>query len=204
MGITERRQMEKETQKKKIVNAASEILVSEGYEKLSIRKIANKIEYSPGIIYHYFKDKGEVVAAVVEEGYTKIIETLSGIPIDTENPERTIENSLRAYINLMLSMPQQFRAVLMNDLETVQEKTNMLQQGISKDRKSISGLCRLLELGIEKGKFRSLEVELTAQIFWTSTYGLISRLILEKNISDQQRERLINQHFEILIRGLGI
>jgi len=202
MGIAERRQMEKEIIRKKIIDAASEILAEEGYEKLSIRKIASKIEYSPGIIYHYFEDKAEIVVSVVEEGYGRILKSMSEVSLDPENPEKTIEKGLRNYIELMLETPQQFKAVLLNDIEAVQEKVNMLEEGISKERKSIQGLCKLVELGMEKGKFRKMDVELTAQIIWTSTHGLLSRLIFEKDIPQQQRERLINHHFEILINGL--
>ncbi len=137
MGTTERRQLEREFIKKKILEAASDILAKEGYENLSMRKIAKRIEYSPGIIYHYFKDKDEIITLIVEEGYGKILKTISKIPVD-----------------------------------------------------------------IEKGIFREMDVELTAQIIWTSTYGLLSRLILEKNISKKQKDRLIDHHFQILINGL--
>lgn len=202
MGITERRQLEKEVLRKKIIDAASEILVKEGYEKLSIRKIASKIEYSPGIIYHYFNDKSEIVTLVVEEGYGKILKNISEIPVDIKNPENTIVKGLRTYIELMLETPQHFRAILMTDIESIQDKVNILEEGISKERKSIQGLCKLVELGIEKGKFRNLDVELTAQIIWTSTHGLLSRLILEKNITKEQKERLVNHHFEIIISGI--
>jgi len=202
MGITERRKLEKEIIRKNIIDTASEILVEEGYENLSIRKIANKIEYSPGIIYHYFKDKSEIVTFVVQQGYGRILRSINEVPVDTENPEKTIEQGLRKYIELMLQYPEQFRTVLMNDIKSIQEKVNMLHEGVSKDRKSIQQLCRLVELGIEKGKFRDMDIELTAQIIWTSTHGLLSRLILEKNISKQQRERLIDHHFQILISGL--
>ncbi|MBC2396734.1 AcrR family transcriptional regulator [Clostridium tetanomorphum] len=203
MGITERRKQEKEVIKKKIIDAAKNILVKEGYENLSIRKIASKIEYSPGIIYHYFKDKAEIVNFIVEDGYGNILKTISAIPVDSENPDKTIENTLRAYIELMLEIPEQFRAILMNDIEGIQEKVNILEQGIGKKRKSIGQLCKLIEIGIEKHKFRKMDIELTAQIILTSTQGLISRLILEKNMCEKQKERLINHHIEILIKGLS-
>ena len=202
MGITERREAEKEVIRNKILDAAEKILARDGYEGLSIRKIANEIEYSPGIIYHYFKDKAEIIATVVDEGYGRILKKLSEIPIDLENPDKSIENTMRAYIELMLETPEQFKAVLLNDMPGVADKVNMLDEGISKDRKSIQGLCRIVSLGIEKGKFKTMDVELTAQIIWTSTYGLLSRLVLEKNILQQQKERLINHHFKILMNGL--
>lgn len=202
MGISERRQSEIENLRKKIIDAASEILAVEGYENLSIRKIATKIEYSPGIIYHYFKDKSEIVACVVEEGYGNILKSISEIQIDRENPDKTMISAMSSYIELMLEKPEHFRAILMNDIEEIQEKVSILEQGISKRRKSIELLCNLIYFGIEKGKFREMDVELTAQIIWTSTHGLISRLILEKNISEEQKKRLIKHHFDMLINGL--
>lgn len=202
MGITERRQSEIENLRRKIIEAASEILAEEGYEKLSIRKVASRIEYSPGIIYHYFKDKAEIVACVVEEGYKNILKGINEAQVDVENPEKAMESTMRSYIDLMLKTPEHFRAILMNDIEEVQEKVNILERGISKKRKSVELLCNQIRIGIEKGRFRDMDVELTSQIIWTSTHGLISRLILEKNVSEEQKERLINHHFEILINGI--
>lgn len=202
MGTLERRNREKDAIRRKIIDTASEILTSEGYENLSIRKIANKIEYSPGIIYHYFKDKAEIVTYIVEEGYGKVLKSIESVKLDPENPEKTIEEGLRNYINLMLEMPEQFKTILMSDIESIKEKVYMLNEGVSKDRKSMQILCSLIELGMKKGKFREMDVELTAQIIWISTHGLLSRLILEKNIPDKQKERLINHHFNVLIHGL--
>lgn len=202
MGITERRQSEIQSIKKKIIEAASDILVEEGYEKLSIRKIAKKIEYSPGIIYHYFADKTEIVACIVEEGYENILKKIMSVPIDIDKPQNTIEQGLRTYIDLMLENPEQFRIVLMNDIDEIQSKVNILERGISSKRKSIAMLSSLVALGIEKGIFMEMDAELTAQVLWTSTHGLVSRLILERNIEEEQKQKLINHHFKMMMCGL--
>lgn len=202
MSTAERRQEEIKILKKKIITAASKIMTEEGYEGLSIRKIASRIEYSPGIIYHYFKDKSEIVSTILEEEYNTILKTIESVPVDIENPENSLIKGLTAYINLMLGIPNEFRAIMMNDIGGLQDKVNVLQKGISADRKSIGKMCDLIKLGIKLGRFRELDAELTAQIIWSSTFGLISRLILEKDISEDQRTRLINHHFQILINGL--
>lgn len=202
MSIISRRELEREALKEKILKAAKEILLKEGYEALSIRKIAEKIEYSPGIIYHYFKDKSEIVALVVSEGYEEILKTISIIKIDPENPEDAIIKNLKAYINLMLRNREQFKALLFTDDETLQYKVGILEEGVTKKRKSMKMLCDAVKLGIDKKVFKDLDPECTAQIIWTSTYGLISRLILEKNISEDQKERLIDHHFNILMNGI--
>ena len=50
MGTKERRAREKEQLRRQIIDAARELFVSEGYANVSMRKIADKIEYSPTVI----------------------------------------------------------------------------------------------------------------------------------------------------------
>ncbi len=57
MSIKERKERERDERRELILNAANEIIKTEGIDNLSIRKIANKIEYSPTIIYYYFNSK---------------------------------------------------------------------------------------------------------------------------------------------------
>lgn len=204
MGTAERRKSEIENLKKKIIDAAEELLISDGYENLSIRKIASKIEYSPGIIYHYFKDKSEIMDKIVTRGYNNMLKKLSEVRADSENSEKTLVKGLKVYIEYMLENPQMFRAILMNNISEVQYKVNILEKDISKNRKSIGRLSKLIGLCIEKGKFRKMDEELTAQIIWSATYGLVSRLILEENISEEQKNRLINHHFDVLLNGLKL
>jgi AcrR family transcriptional regulator len=60
MGISQRREREQEQLRRKIFDAASELFAQEGYQNVSMRKIAERIEYSPTTIYLYFKDKNEL------------------------------------------------------------------------------------------------------------------------------------------------
>lgn len=72
MGISERREREKEALRTRIVEAARDILSEEGLDALSMRAIAERIEYSPGTIYLYFRDKVELVREVVREGFQRM------------------------------------------------------------------------------------------------------------------------------------
>ena len=64
MGVKERREREKESLRQDILDVAREMFATEGYESVSMRKIADKIEYSPTTIYLYFKDKNELFYAL--------------------------------------------------------------------------------------------------------------------------------------------
>ena len=69
MGIKERQVRDREAVRRAILDAARELFVSEGYQNISIRKIAERIEYSPAAIYGYFASKDDIFFALAEEGF---------------------------------------------------------------------------------------------------------------------------------------
>jgi AcrR family transcriptional regulator len=69
MGIKERHERDRETVRRAILDAARELFVAEGYANVSIRKIADRIEYSPAAIYGYFLSKDDIFFALAEEGF---------------------------------------------------------------------------------------------------------------------------------------
>ncbi len=69
MGIKERQERDREAVRRSILDAARELFVAEGYPNVSIRKIAERIEYSPAAIYGYFPSKDDIFFALAEEGF---------------------------------------------------------------------------------------------------------------------------------------
>lgn len=74
MGVKERHGREREATTKAILDAARELFVAEGYQSVSIRKIAEKIEYSPAAIYSYFPSKDDIFFALAEEGFRMLLD----------------------------------------------------------------------------------------------------------------------------------
>ena len=68
MGIKERQERDREAVRRSILDAARELFVAEGFQNVSIRKIAERIEYSPAAIYGYFPSKDDIFFALAEEG----------------------------------------------------------------------------------------------------------------------------------------
>ena len=77
MGIKERHERDREAVRRAILDAARELFVTEGYQNVSIRKVAERIEYSPAAIYLYFPSKDDIFFALAEEGFR-----LLGDPVD--------------------------------------------------------------------------------------------------------------------------
>ena len=69
MGIRERHERDREAVRRAILDAARDLFVSEGYHNVSIRKVAERIEYSPAAIYGYFPSKDDIFFALAEEGF---------------------------------------------------------------------------------------------------------------------------------------
>lgn len=73
MGVKERQEREREAVARSILDAARDLFVAEGYQHVSIRRIADRIEYSPAAIYSYFPSKDDIFFALAEEGFHLLI-----------------------------------------------------------------------------------------------------------------------------------
>jgi AcrR family transcriptional regulator len=69
MGIKERHERDREAVRRLILDAARELFVKEGFDNVSIRKIAERIEYSPAAIYGYFPSKDDIFFSLAEDGF---------------------------------------------------------------------------------------------------------------------------------------
>ena len=87
MGSRERQDREKQAVRQAILDAARDLFTSEGYRNVSIRKIAERIEYSPAAIYSYFPSKDDIYLALAEDGFRRLdakLKTVSreGTPLE--------------------------------------------------------------------------------------------------------------------------
>lgn len=201
--MSKKRQIKRQEEvKEKILSIAQDIIKREGIKSLSIRKITNIMDYSPAIIYHYFKDKNEILETLFKRGYLRILNTITNVKTYEDEPEKEIKEAFINYIKAVLTFPEEYMAYMFNDDKSIIEKTEILKPGVSNKRHTFKILYDNIKRGIDIGRYAHGDIELTAQILWTSTFGLVTRIILEKNLTDKQIERLIERHFEILFNGI--
>ncbi len=203
MGSAERKEREVSELRTRIIEAAAAIIAEESYYRLSIRKIAERIEYSPAIIYHYFKNKGEIVAHIVETGYRRIVDSVKGAPLYADDPVRTLYEAFETYSRIVLESPNLFRIALLGQGWDLPDSLRILSDGVSKERESIAQLAEFVRVFCESGTFRSLEPEATAQVILSAIHGLLARFILEPDVPPERREKLLRVLIEVLVLGLG-
>jgi AcrR family transcriptional regulator len=170
MGITERREREREEIRTRILDAARELFDSEGYENVTMRRIAEAIEYSPTTIYNHFEDKDDLVRALCEEDFSRLLEVFreEDPPAD---PVEWIRRLGRAYARFGIELPNHYRFMFM----TPHKKES--HGPTSPSDQSFEVLRTAVARAIETGQFRKADVDSAAQVLWSSLHGVVSLLV---------------------------
>src|SRR5687768_14097475 len=104
----DRRERERHEMRERIIDAARKLFVTEGYDKTTLRRIAEDIEYTPGAIYAYFKDKDSILYAVHERGFVELGRRLASTVAGAANPRDALERVGREYIAFARDNPEMY------------------------------------------------------------------------------------------------
>jgi AcrR family transcriptional regulator len=202
MGVRERKARQKKFLRQEILDAASELFVREGYENVSMRRIADKIEYSPTTIYLYFKDKSELLEQVCKETFGRLVQRLSKIMEQPGEPVERLKRGLLAYIQFGLENPHHYRATFMMMLPEGFDEKKMHHED-SPGMQAFAFLTRGVADCLKDGKMPALNVELAAQTLWAGVHGITSLLITHSGFPWVGRERVIQSTVDTIVAGLG-
>ena len=199
MGVKERRAREKEQLRRRILSAARELFVTEGYESVSMRKIADMIEYSPTTIYLYYKDKADLLDSVCKETLLNLMNTLDLLRRDTSDPVETLRKSGKAYVEFGLKYPQDYKLTFV--IRPQFQKGLGLQEG-SVGEKVFNYLRTIVSECIRQKKFRKVDVETTGQVLWSAVHGVTLLLIDFPDFPWTEKDKLIDMVIHTMIEGL--
>jgi AcrR family transcriptional regulator len=105
MGLKERRMQEKENMKRQILDSAMELVSKKGLCSLTIRCLAEQIQYSPSIIYEYFENKESICKGICALICKELLSSLTKVPSHDE-PDEYLLNLVRANVNFLNKRPQ--------------------------------------------------------------------------------------------------
>lgn len=204
MGVHERRAREKDELRRRILSAASELFVNEGIEHVSMRRIAEKVEYSPAAIYLYFKDKSELVNSICAETFTELDARLRALSTEPLDPVEGFLKGCETYVRFGLDHPSHyiFTMCTPEDSATDQLNPETYAETHALAMQAFDHLRRCVRRCIESGAFRQADVETVAQSAWLSIHGLTAGLVTSSTFPFVDREVLIKTHLETLARGL--
>src|SRR3982750_4398353 len=104
MGIKERQERDREAVRRAILDAARDLFIAEGYQSVSIRKIAERIEYSPAAIYSYFASKDDIFLALAAEGFHRLDEKVCAA-MSTDDPLENVRACWWAFYQFSQEQP---------------------------------------------------------------------------------------------------
>jgi AcrR family transcriptional regulator len=202
MSIIERKERHKESLRQEILDASREILLAKGYAYLSMRRIAERIEYSPTTIYIYFKNKDDILYHLCVEALECQFEVLSAAGVDQPSPLLRLRATLRAYVDFGLSEPDRYKITYMADLSRYVSTASILEQGSVAD-KLIELMChRVHEALVASGCTR--DVKCVFEALWAHCHGMVSLLIGHPDFPWTEREKLIETGLDLSLAGLFV
>ncbi|MGV2291424.1 TetR/AcrR family transcriptional regulator [Trinickia sp. YCB016] len=114
MGIAERKNRQKQALRERILEASREIVMREGFAALSMRKIADAIEYSPATLYLHFESRDDIARALCAEGYDQLLASMAPHAQIAE-PQARLRAIAHAYVAFGLANRETYRLIFMED-----------------------------------------------------------------------------------------
>jgi AcrR family transcriptional regulator len=111
MTVTERQQRDRARRRQAIITAARQLAEAEGWDAVTIRRLADQIEYSQPVLYSHFAGKGDIVGAVAVEGFAELRLTLQNARAAAGTPEAALEELAEAYVGFALEHPALYDAM---------------------------------------------------------------------------------------------
>ena len=202
MGVKERKLRQKKFLRQEILDAASELFVKDGYENVSMRRIADKIEYSPTTIYLYFRDKAELLEQVCHETFARLSQHLRAILEQPGDPLVRLRRGLIAYVHFGLDNPHHYRATFMLPIPEGFDKQKYIRPD-SPGLQAFDFLRRCVFDCISAGSLHTKDPELASQTLWCGVHGVTSLLITHTMFPWVNKEQIIESVVDTVITGVS-
>jgi AcrR family transcriptional regulator len=184
MGVKERREREREGLRRQIMDAAREMFAREGFDAVSMRQIAEAIEYSPTAIYLHFKDKQQLFHDICREDFHRLAE-VSLAAARIADPIERIRKLGQIYIRFGVEHPSHYRFMFMTPISSEAgdiDPADWRNRG-NPSCDSYASLLEAVRFAIERGAIRGTlkDVQAVAQTFWAGVHGVVSLEITMRN-----------------------
>lgn len=197
MAPKKKKEDTKESLRQEIMDAARELFVHEGYEHVSMRKIADRIGYSATTIYLYFDDKADLMTEICEETFAKLTRNIISINKRSDDPIEGLRAGMKEYINFGIRHPSHY-LLLFGSRAPAEMKVRFHE---SKGKMAFETLREAVSRCIAAGIFQSKDVDLLSQTFWAGLHGITSLLITQRHFPFVGRRRLIENTLDTMIAG---
>jgi AcrR family transcriptional regulator len=177
VGSKERRERERVETRQRILDAARELFVQQGYEATTMRAIADRIEFTPTAIYHHFESKEVLLTELCRVDMRALVRAFERIG-RIEDPIERIERIGAAYVAFALEHPMQYRFMFMSVRPELPDPLRAARDDPAEN--AYVCLRRACAEGIAAGRFRPeyVDPDELAQILCSSMHGIVSMRLM--------------------------
>lgn len=174
MSSADRRARERQEVRDKILDAARDLFATQGFEAVTLRKVAEAIEYAPAAIYGHFKDKEELVRTLCLADFDELVRNI--IPLaEIGDPIERIRRLGHAYVRFAITHPNHYRLMFMYRAQ-LEPDEDALARKDDPHRDGYAFVRHAATQAIAEGRIREpwCDAELLAQTFWAGVHGVAS------------------------------
>jgi len=203
VGVIERREREKAELREQILKAARTIVLREGFEALSMRKIAQAIEYSPATIYLHFQSREEIARQLTREAFGELLAFFAPVA-EIKDPFERVWAFGKAYVKFGITNPESYRLCFMTNQDLSSEifpPKGQLDASDPGDRALMLVADTVRELVRDK-RIAPIDPDLAAHILWSSVHGIVSLRLNCPGMSHVDIDELTDTALGLLKGGL--
>jgi AcrR family transcriptional regulator len=175
-----------------ILDTAMEIGLREGFEALSIRKIINRMRYSTGVVYHYFKDKQEIIDAIDAAEAEKMRSIISALLDDTRDIIYNMTAVFHRILLLALEEPEKYNLIVLHKYSRRSESRP----------EWISYISGSLKKTMQTGLVRDMDPDRAALSIWSSFLGFNLTISRYSDLTIEEAEALFQVQLQIILKGV--
>ncbi|MFC2102315.1 TetR/AcrR family transcriptional regulator [Bacteroidota bacterium] len=208
MGITERKEREREQRYQAIIDAGEKVFFTKGYESSTMDDVAEEAELSKGTLYLYFTSKDELHFAIMERGMKLLMGLMEKRLHVSSSGLETLRELGHALVEFSNLHPDYFNALIFFQGRDVEQQK--LQEAKVKDfmanRNSLTVLNETLKRGMADGSIRTdIPISELSTTLWAQMMGILVMYSAKQavfKLHDVSREQLVNSHLMLLSDAL--
>ena len=200
MGIKDRKKRDADKMRRRILKVAMELYVKGGYENVTMRGIAAKIEYSPGTIYLYFQNKNDIMLQLCYQGFERLLAQQDKL-VKIADPLEKLSAGGHYYLAFALENPELYELMFATKEIFKESRPDEESVPLRAFRKFAENVKACLDAGL----FSAGEVETTAIALWATLHGLASLLIKGRLrfLPEESLDKVVEQAYAFSLRKRG-
>lgn len=187
-----------DTLRDKILASSREMLIKEGYQNLSMRKIAKQVNVTATSIYLHFESKDDLLHILMEQSIENLCDTLEDSVAGILDPYERMEIVIRTYVRFALDNPAEYQIIY---LVRTADMKRFPKEKFRKARRGYDLLAKAIEEGVEKGDLEVDKPLVAAYSIWAQLHGVISVVMTQRLDTRIDKDEFIESSVEHILQG---